>query len=550
MKNGLQCCRTHLHRRTRGATLIEILGAIALIAILSVGAVSLISAAIADTRGQHAGRHQQQVVDAAERYIRDHYADLVTATAVGPVAVPIATLADLLPAGFEAANAYMQTPCVRILQAAAGRLNALIVAEGGMSIPERDLAYVAAHAGRGGGQIVAADTSVAQGVFGSWRLDTGPYNAITCGATGPAEATSNRLASALFFDGPGTAAVDFLYRNEVPGHPELNAVDVPIGMQGRAVRIENDATDPMCTAADPNAQGRVAVGTDGAVLSCQSGTWRRQGSAYWKNPVASFAALPTAGNNTGDVRLATDVQRAFAWSGTGWSPLGVDADGDMTVPRKIVLANSVAVNSLCDPVGSISRDLNGRTLACQSGRWRSLSTTELDTSQSENGAMVIMRSSAMGYPGGTQFYAGPFTYDAANDTVMASIERPLMPDKDGLIISNASLDMSIGTFDNRADVVTVTLITQVVDRDTGAVLAVNQSRQTRMSFDRAILAVTLSKAVPRNVNGYTYQMIVRWTKYVNNYAANFYDRANYLDVFGNPVELTPIALRWNVDMTY
>jgi hypothetical protein len=538
------------HRRMRGVTLIEMLGAIALMAMLSAGVVSLINTALEDTRGQHAGQHQSQVVEAAERYIRAHYADLVTATGVGPVAVPVAVLADLLPAGFEPANAYAQTPCVRILQPAAGRLNALIVAEGGLSIPERDVAYVAAHAGRGGGQIAAGDPTVAQGVFGSWRVATAPYAAVTCGATGPAEASSNRLASALFFDGPDTAAIDFLYRREVPGHPELNAVEMPIGMRARAVRIENDTTDPLCTTTDPSAQGRVAAGADGALLSCQDGAWRRQGSAYWKDPVATYAALPAAGNNAGDVRLVLDTQRAFAWSGTLWSPLAVDAEGDMTVPRKVVLTDSVAIDTPCGPVGSISRDVNGRTLACQSGRWQTLSSTEIDPSQSENGAMVIMRSNYIAYPGGTQFYAGGFSYDAPNDTVMASIERPLMPNKDGLIISNATLDMSIGTYDDRSGVVSVTLITQVVDRDTGAVMAVNQSRQTRMSFDRAILAVTLSKAVPRNVNGYTYQMLVRWTKYVNNYAANFYDRANYIDVFGNTVELTPVSLSWNVDMTY
>jgi hypothetical protein len=71
-----------------------------------------------------------------------------------------------------------------------------------------------------------------------------------------------------------------------------------------------------------------------------------------------------------------------------------------------------------------------------------------------------------------------------------------------------------------------------------------------MVFDRAILAVTLSKAVPRNVNGYTFQMLVRWSRRMNNYASNFYDRANYLDVFGNVVELTPIQLNWNFDLTY
>jgi hypothetical protein len=530
--------------------MIEMLGALALLAMLSAGAVSLVNASIEDTRGQHAGRHQSQVVDAAERYIRDHYAALAAASAGGPVAVPVATLADLLPAGFQPANAFGQTPCVRVLQAAPGRLNALVVGEGGRSIPERDVAYVAAHAGRGGGQVAAADPGIAQGVFGSWRVATAPYEAVTCGAAGPADAASNRLASALFFDGPGTAAVDFLYRREVPGHPELNALEVPVAMQGRAVVIQDDATDPLCSAADPLASGRIAVGADGAVLSCQAGTWRRQGSAYWKDPVATAALLPALDNQPGDVRLTQDTSRAFAWNGAAWQALAVDETGNLTVPNAILLTNWVTRGSACAPVGAVSREADGLTVSCQGGVWKTLSATEVDPAQSEIGSSVILRSGYMAYPGGTPFYGGPFAYDAPNDTMMATIERPVMPTKDGLIISNASVDMSVGTINTPDDTGNVNLIVQVIDRDTGAVLAVNQARQTKMVFDRAILAVTLSKAVPRNVNGYTFQMLVRWSRRMNNYASNFYDRANYLDVFGNVVELTPIQLNWNFDLTY
>jgi prepilin-type N-terminal cleavage/methylation domain-containing protein len=533
---------------SRGFTLVEVLGALAIVALVSVGAAAMIHGALEDMRGHHAGQHQAKAVEASERYVREHYTDLVTLTTAAPVAVPMTSLAGLLPEGFQATNAFGQTPCLRVMQPAPGRLNALIVAEGGVSIPTRDLAYVAAQAGPGGGQITAEDPAVAQGAFGSWRVDTAAYGATPCGPGSGSPAT-NRLASALFFDGPQTGT-DFLYRGEVPGHPELNSLSVPLGMTGRAVALEDDSTDPLCSAADPLSQGRIAVSASGVLLSCQAGTWRRQGSAFWKDPVASFAALPATGNREGDTRLTLDTQRAYAWNGSEWRALAVDAQGDMEVPRQITLPNAVALDSPCAPVGAISREASGRTLSCQAGRWRTQASTEIDESQSENGAVVVMRSNYATYPGGTQFYSGGFTYDAPNDTVMASVERPLVPTKDGLIISNATLDMSIGTYDDRDDVVTVTLITQVIDRDTGAVLAVNQSRQTRMSFDRAILAVTLSKAVPRNVNGYTYQMLVRWTKYVNNYAQNFYDRANYIDTFGNTVELTPIHLSWNIDMTY
>ncbi|HEX3141059.1 MAG TPA: hypothetical protein VHQ87_13450, partial [Rhizobacter sp.] len=244
------------------------------------------------------------------------------------------------------------------------------------------------------------------------------------------------------------------------------------------------------------------------------------------------------------------VQRAFTWNGIQWAPLAVDADGDMTVPRKIMLTNSVVRGTPCDSTGAISRDADGLTMSCQAGAWKPVGAVEIDPAQSEIGSSVIMRSNFMAYPGGTPFYAGPYDYDAPNDTVMSTINRDVVPTRDGLLISNASVDMSVGTIGSQTDTANVNLIIQVIDRDTGNVLAVNQARQTKMVYDRAILAVTLSKALPKNVNGYTFQLLVRWSRRLNSYGSNFYDRSNYLDVFGNVVELTPIQLNWNFDVTY
>jgi hypothetical protein len=539
----------HGARSNRGFSLVEALGVLALVAVVSAGAVTMIHAALDDTRGQHAGRHQAQAVEASERYMRERYADLLSATTGGPVAVPLQALSSHLPVGFQPTNAYHQTPCLRVMQPMPGRLNALIITEGGESIPAKDLAYVSAHAGPGGGHVSVDDPAFAQGAFGSWRVDVAAYGSTPCGGTA-GTAPLNRLASALFFDGPGTAATDFLYRGEVPGHPELNALDVPLAMRGRAVAVEHDASDPMCSAVDPMAQGRIAVSAEGMLLTCQSGTWRRQASAFWQDPVADFASLPLSGANRGDTRVTLDTQRAFTWNGASWRPLAVDSQGDMEVPRQLTLTNWVVRGAPCSPDGAISREQNGLTLSCQSGRWQTLSAFELDPSQSEIGSTVIMRSNHMPYPADTQFYSGPFYYDAPNDTVMASVERQVMPTRDGLIVANASVDMSVGTIDTPTDTANVNLIAQVVDRDTGNVLAVNQARQTKMVYDRAILAVTLSKALPRNVNGYTFQMLVRWSRRQNTYDSNFYHRSNYRDVFGNVVELTPIHLSWNFDLTY
>lgn len=535
-----------------GVTLIEMLGALALAALLAAGAVALAHAAMDDLRAQHAGRHQAEVRGAAERYIREHYADLLSLTATAPVAVPISTLVSLLPPGFEPANAFGQIPCLRVMQPSPGRLNALVVSEGGESIDLKALSYVAAHAGPGGGQIDSTDPSTAHGAFGSWSVPVAAYGSAACGAAVPGT-PANRLASTLFFGGPDTSASDFLYRNEVPGHPELNALQIPLGLQGRAVVVENDTADPLCQADDPQAQGRVGVDAGGMLMSCQGGAWRRQASAFWKDPVETFSALPLAGNQPGETRLTLDTQRAFAWSGSGWQPLGVDADGNMVVPGTstagyLQVASTEASGTPCATDGLISKDASGMILTCSAHKWALQASQEL--AYTEAGSSVILPSSVLTYPPGTSFYAGPFAYDAPNDVVTATIERDLLPTRDGLIIANASAAIDVRSVDTPTDSGQVSLGIMVFDRDTGALVANNRTSAPRMVNDTTTVTVTLSKAVPRNTNGYRVQLLVSWCTYKHSYATSFWNRANYFDVFGGVVERTPLQTSWTLDLTY
>jgi hypothetical protein len=412
---------------------------------------------------------------------------------------------------------------------------------------------VAAHAGRGGGQIVASEPGVAQGAFGGWRLQLAAYEAVSCGAPEPGAAEANRLASALFFDGPQSSAVDYLYRREVPGHPELNAMEVPLAMQGRAVAVENDSADPMCNASDALSQGRISVNAQGQVLSCQSGVWRRQGSAYWKDPVPTAAALPSVDNRPGDVRLTLDTSRAFAWTGTRWQALAVDENGNFNVPgtstgRYLQVTSVEGVDAACSGDGLISRDASGLLLTCLDGRWRSQASQELD--YTETGGSILMRNDHAAYPPGTSFYDGGFSYDAPNDTVSAVVRRELLPVKDGLIITNVNATMNVGDTSNSTRTGQMTLVVRVVNRDNGAVIATNRSTSPRIVNDATTLAVTLSKAAPRNRNGYGLEMLVFWTTFRGSYAGNFYDRANYRNAAGQTVEQTPLQMHWSVDLTY
>lgn len=381
----------------QGMTIIEILGALAIGSAMLIGLSTLIDSSLEDLEGQQAGLYQAQVTAAARKYITANYQALLTAT---PAAASVASIsvADLrnqlfLPQGFGLANGYGQSTCVLVRQPTpgSGKLDALVVTYGGQQIEDRIIPVVASNAGQGSGYIAKASPAIARG--SSWSLDTAAYRNVACpGAATPALAGNasdgGHLASSLFYDGPGQLSTDFLYRNDVPGRPELNQMRTPIHLVPGtgAQATENDATDPRCTAA--SGTGKVAVDAQGRVLSCQGGIWKRQ-SGYWKDPVASFALLPAIGNDVGDVRMVTDVSRAFTWNGATWTALAVDQDGNMLVPATMTANNAqlnqvVVKGTACSANGLLARDSNGLIMSCESGTWRSLLDTWITTKVMEN----------------------------------------------------------------------------------------------------------------------------------------------------------------------
>ncbi len=54
------------------------------------------------------------------------------------------------------------------------------------------------------------------------------------------------------------------------------------------------------------------------------------GSANWKDPVSTAAALPANGNSLGDARVAQDTSIIYVWSGSAWVAAGGGGGGGVT----------------------------------------------------------------------------------------------------------------------------------------------------------------------------------------------------------------------------
>lgn len=344
--------------RRQGFAILELLGALAIGSMILLGLSRLMDDSLDDLKGTQAAYYQSQVRAAAAKYLSANNQALQAATpsAATVVAVSIADLkaAKLLSNMLAGTNSYGQTPCVLVRQpdpgGHPGQFDALVVTTGGQRIADGDLAVAAANSGIGGGYISAANPGVARGA--SWSVDTSAYLSVACGGaaalTGGA-ADGGHLVSSLFYDGPGQLSTDFLYRNAVPGRPELNRMNTPVRLAGAGLATAGAS----CLNAAGVAEAGIAIdsGTRN-FLSCSSGgVWT--GGSQWKAPVANWGDLPVAGSLAGDVRMVSGLSRAFTYDGAQWVALAVDNQGNFAVPGAITTATLTASQSITSQ-GTIS----------------------------------------------------------------------------------------------------------------------------------------------------------------------------------------------------
>lgn len=362
-------------KKQNGFTLIELVVSIGIAGLVFAGIAKLIDRYTEDTKNSLTAQHLVTVGNAAQAYIKENYTTVMgNATATNPalITVPMLISGGYLQSGFTANNNYGQDVCVLVLEPTPDNLNALVIAEGGTGIDDLSLGDIATQIGSAGGGVYSAAATTIRGAMGGWSTPLGAFantnnlNQKCGGGTGtPAIAAGHPVMALWFANGDSTSG--FLYRDQVPGRPELNTMNTPIIMA--AVVTEKSAC---------STQGAIARNSDGVVVSCQSGLWQRQEASFWRNPVATFAALPTS-DEIGTVRMTLDTGRAFVKTGGGgWQALAVDQNGNFIVPGKATInqldGNLEIVSkgiefASCSPNGRIATEADGSLLSCQNGTW-------------------------------------------------------------------------------------------------------------------------------------------------------------------------------------
>ncbi|MGH8778316.1 prepilin-type N-terminal cleavage/methylation domain-containing protein [Paraburkholderia sp.] len=557
--------RVRSHRMTRGVergfTMIEVLVALAVTALMVAGVTTMITTSLEDTRGQQAALYQQQVGLAAKQLITTNASALAQATTT---VVPFGgggtyQLSTFLPPNMRSTNAYGQTPCLLVTTQSDGSLLGLLVTEGGTTIADPELGYIAANSGQGGGSIPATNNGPgsAIGAFGAWTVTAPNPSGVSCTGT---KTGTGHLASEVYLGSTATQNSDYLYRVSVPGNSKANTMQVPIVLAQQQLDYTTCPTP-----------GAIAADAAGNVVNClknSSGVlqWLPQASYHWRGLVADESSLgsvdPTS-QSVGDVVMTVKTNRAYTYTGTGpasgWQALAVDEAGNLA------LGNAHTIGDTCTPdptktTTSVSTDKNGVVVSCQSVpqnndyEWQPASQITL-VSNSVNCMMFMQSANAVDY--GTA--ANPCTpmpwtslsYDGTTNTYYDDAETSITLNKPGVINVSAWEHMNDGqygtTFTSGAEIAQYIYVYDT----TGALVAQNQSQSPNLTNDSSGINNSLTYAAP--IKG-AYRVVV-WSAFAHFAAAGTTPlpmpwTSNYLNGSNQIIANTPVAAGWTINAYY
>ncbi|WP_080756903.1 shufflon system plasmid conjugative transfer pilus tip adhesin PilV, partial [Xanthomonas euvesicatoria] len=215
----------------RGFVLMELVIALAILAALSIGLISVIRSQAQSKQLAIAANQLVDFTNATEQYVKNEYNTILSsAGTTSPVVISVANLqaAGLLPASYPNANVFGQVPTGRSRKASGNTLETLVIYTGGVALSQSDLdelAGLAAQQGVAGGSVGSADTTRAVGFLGAWSMPLSNF-AISPGA--------GRAAANVSYTNEARSDTA-LHRQAIPGRPELNRMSTSIDMANNSI---------------------------------------------------------------------------------------------------------------------------------------------------------------------------------------------------------------------------------------------------------------------------------------------------------------------------
>jgi len=341
---------------------------------------------------------QRTISEALAKYLKDNYRVVqanATATVPVQITVPMLVNTHYLPAGFSPTNAYGQTILGLARKPNPNQLEVIVVTSGGQTIPEMGIRTIAENLGGPGGFISSANPNIVQGVRGGWQVALSNY-AI---APGP-----GHTASALFLM-DGALANDYLYRNAVPNHPELNKMNTDIAMGNHNINNAGNITASGNITANADIKARNVIATANVNAATASitgdtttgGWFRTRGDTGWYSEKWGGGIYQNSPNW---------VQ---VYNNKNFSTGGELRGGKITSTGKITAYDRIQTNEYlslggiategqpCSDRTLIAKSSAGIMLSCQQGVWRSSGGGKILTGFISHGQQIPLPSgSAVG----------------------------------------------------------------------------------------------------------------------------------------------------------
>ncbi|CAD2265255.1 shufflon system plasmid conjugative transfer pilus tip adhesin PilV (plasmid) [Xanthomonas arboricola] len=232
-------------RRQAGFSLLEVTIALVVMIFLAGVAVRIMQDNNRREEAASTGDWLRVVATAAKTYEKANKAALQAAAGPSTTATATASqLASLLPPGFNTTGPQGHTFTVRWIEPVAGRLEGMVVLQGGDVLSGMSLLQVAGQAGGGAGYVDPLNPSQGKGPRGTWTVNLSTWG----GSPGV-----GKPLYALFYDAEAeTGTNDYLNRTAITGKPEVNRMSTTIDMAGN-----NLASAGTVTAGQVNASGGV-----------------------------------------------------------------------------------------------------------------------------------------------------------------------------------------------------------------------------------------------------------------------------------------------------
>jgi hypothetical protein len=344
-------------------------------------------------------QEQQQWASAVSNYVSQNMTTLTsTATAGTPVTLSVATVQAAnvgLPTNFSGTNPFNQTWTAQVLQPVAGTLQVLAFGSGGNVVKDQELGEIARAAAGSGGFIptnssgaYAGGPANAYGTYGAWKIATAGYAVGSGGAP----------ATLLTFSN-GTLSSNYLYRNAVPGQPQLNEMNTALGMNGNNINNAGQVNANTVVTASGNG---VQIGGSYYYGDGANSAIRQNGALYIQN-VAGTAA---ADLNTGNVNASSlNAGGSVTAGGTITAGGSVTAGGTVTAGGNLQVDGSAQINGNANVSGNLS---SSGTIVSNEG-------ASAGAACSQNGAMAnsgtgpLFCNSGVWSAGGSNF-GGSYAY--------------------------------------------------------------------------------------------------------------------------------------------